>query len=504
MLETIREYATERLVENSEFNAAARRTHAAYFADFTKHQWERMISNEREAALRDLEAEIENVQIAWRYWVMQQNLEQLSKFVDGLWLLYDVQGWYHATVNLTNELLYVLSSTPSTPERAQQEILLQTSLAWALMATKGYTEEVEQAFARALQLCENVGEIPQLFPVLRGLAGFYILRTEYEKSRQLGERMLHLAEHLNDVHMRVEGHMILGYNLAFIEDPQRGMDHIEKAITLYDFEHTRVPRRGLGTNPGVISLTSSSLFLWMLGYPDRAQKRATDGILLAQKLEHAYSNAYAHFHHGLLNLWLRNFEVTRESARTVLELAEEHGFLIWSAVGTCLLGAALVGIGSQEKGLALIEQGIKAYQGLKSPPVFWPMLLHLSAGAYGLASRPKDGLRQINEAIEISSTASARTLASEFFILAGELLLAISKDNATEAESLYQQALKNAQGVHAPLLELRAAMRLSRLWQEQGKREQAKTVLREAYAKITEGFNTTDLKEASTLLENLS
>jgi predicted ATPase len=132
------------------------------------------------------------------------------------------------------------------------------------------------------------------------------------------------------------------------------------------------------------------------------------------------------------------------------------------------------------------------------------MLLHLSAGAYGLASRPKDGLRQINEAIEISSTASARTLASEFFILAGELLLAISKDNATEAESLYQQALKNAQGVHAPLLELRAAMRLSRLWQEQGKREQAKTVLREAYAKITEGFNTTDLKEASTLLENLS
>ena len=120
-----------------------------------------------------MESDIENLRIAWRYWVEKKDLEQLNKFVNSLWLLYDARGWYHATVGLTNDLLNVLAATPSTPERVEQEIMLQTSLARALMATKGYTEEAEQAYVRALELCESAGEIPQLFPVLRGLASFY-------------------------------------------------------------------------------------------------------------------------------------------------------------------------------------------------------------------------------------------------------------------------------------------------------------------------------------------
>ena len=98
--------------------------------------------------------------------------EQLGKFTDSLWLLYDAHGWYHATVQLTTDLLQVLALTESTPERAREEITLQTSLARALLATKGYSVEVEQAYARALALCERAGEIPQLFSVLRGLSSF--------------------------------------------------------------------------------------------------------------------------------------------------------------------------------------------------------------------------------------------------------------------------------------------------------------------------------------------
>src|SRR5262249_48965519 len=153
----------------------------------------------REAALREMESDIENLSIAWHYWVEKKDLEQLSKFVNSLWSLYDARGWYHSTVGLTNDLLNVLASTPSTPERLEQEIMLQTGLARALLATKGYTEEAEQAYARALALCESAREIPQLFPVLRALASFYILRTDHEKSMQMGERILHLAEHLKDM-----------------------------------------------------------------------------------------------------------------------------------------------------------------------------------------------------------------------------------------------------------------------------------------------------------------
>ncbi|HEX6269173.1 MAG TPA: adenylate/guanylate cyclase domain-containing protein [Anaerolineales bacterium] len=504
MLETIREYAAERLEEDPGFSAAARRAHATYFADFTQHQWERLTSGGREAALKEMRSEIANVQTAWRYWVAEEDLEQLQKITDCLWLLYDGRGWYHAMVDLTADLLKVLAFTPSTPERAQQEIMLQTSLARALLAIKGYTEEVEQAYARALALCENAGEVPQLFPVLRGLASFYILRTEYGKAMQMGERILSLAEHLDDADMKLEGNMVLSYNLAFVDHPQAGLDRIEDAMASYDPGRQRVRRLGFGTNPGVISLTVSSLILWMLGYPDRARKRAADALMLAQKIDHPYTKAYAQFHNGLLNVWLRNPEIVQERAQAVLKLAEEHGFQIWSAVGTCLHGAALVGMGSAEKGLALIEEGINIYRILKTPPVFWPLLLYLCAGAYGAASRPEQGLRLLKEAIEFETAGSARTFVSEFLMLQGELLLALSPANATEAESAYRQAVDNAREVHAPMLELRAAMRLSRLWHEQGKTEQARELLSEAYTKMSEGFTIPDLKEAEALLADLS
>ncbi|HSJ87491.1 MAG TPA: AAA family ATPase [Anaerolineales bacterium] len=504
MLETIREYAAERLEQSPEFSTVARRAHASYFATFMQNQWKQLTGEEREAALKEIEADLENVRTAWRYWVEEKDLEHLSKFVDSLWLLYDVRGWYHATVSLTNDLLDVLAVTPSTPELIEQEIILQTNLARALTATKGYTEEVEQAYARAVALCERAGDIPQLFPVLRGFAGFYILRMEFGKAQQLGERILKLAEHLNDDDMRVDAQTILGYNVAFQENPQMGIEYLEKAIALYDPGRPRVRRLGLGANPGVISLTVSALFLWMLGYPDQARTRAADSIKLAQKFNHPYSIAYALFHNGLLNLWLKNYETTEENGQKVLELAQEHGFHIWNAVGLSLHGAALVGLDSMEQGLAEIEQGMKSYRALKTPPVFWPLLLHLCADAYGTALKPAEGLSLLNAAIEAASQGAGNTMKSEFLSLRGELLLAISSQNAAEAEFLYQEAINNAQAVHAPWLELRAALKLSRLWQEQGKKEQAQKLLSDAYTKITEGFSTHDMLEASALLATLA
>jgi predicted ATPase len=320
----------------------------------------------------------------------------------------------------------------------------------------------------------------------------------------MAERILQLGERLDDVDMRIEGHMILGYNLAFVEDPQTGLEHLDQALALYDPERPRVRRLRFGSNPGVTALTVSSLLLWMIGYPERSEQRAAQAIRLAQKINHPYTRTYALFHNGLLNLWMRNPEIALERAQTVLHLAEEHGFQIWNAIGTCLRGAALVAMGSIEMGLVLIEQGVQEYRGLKTPPVFWPLLLHLCAGAYRAASRPSEGLMFMKEAIEFETKGSARGLVSEFLILQGELLLALSPENIAEAEFCYQQAIDNARAVRAPMLELRAAMRLSRLWQEQGKTEQARKVLSDAYAKMTEGFSTVDVQEAQALLAEMS
>ena len=167
-------------------------------------------------------------------------------------------------------------------------------------------------------------------------------------------------------------------------------------------------------------------------------------------------------------------------------------------------GAALVNIGRIDEGLALTEQGLRAYRGLKTPPVFWPLLLHLCAGGYGAASRPRDGLPLLDEAIAAEDASKGSGETPAFLILKGDLLLAVSPDNAVDAESIYQNAVDDAREVGAAMIELQAAMRLSRLWQNQGRKEEARELLSAAYSKITEGFNTADMKEAKALLAMLS
>ena len=194
MLETIREFAAERLDADPDLRDAALRAHAEYFADWTLDHCEKLVGAERHTVSARMAEDIDNLSAAWRYWVEQGDFEELGKLTDGLWLLYDSRGWSHEAAALITDLLEVLSSTPSSEERHLQQILLQTSLARVLMASEGYTPETERAYQRALQLCEEQGEFPQLLPVLRGLSTYFIYRSEFEKSMRIGEQLLGLAE----------------------------------------------------------------------------------------------------------------------------------------------------------------------------------------------------------------------------------------------------------------------------------------------------------------------
>jgi hypothetical protein len=211
MLETIREFAAARLDEDAALRTAVHRAHASYFAEFTKSEWKNLTGEGRDAAQHRLTVDLDNIKSAWRYWAAEGHLEQLGKLTDSLWFLYDARGWYHASIELITALLRILSTTVSTPDRGREEILLQTSLARVMQSTKGYTAEVEQAYRRALDLCDRAGEIPELFPVLRGLCSFYMLRTENHKAYELAKCIVRLAEDLDDADMMLEGQMILGY-----------------------------------------------------------------------------------------------------------------------------------------------------------------------------------------------------------------------------------------------------------------------------------------------------
>jgi predicted ATPase/class 3 adenylate cyclase len=501
MLETIREYAAERLDERPELGAAARRAHAAYFADFARRHWGDLTGDRRDVALAALGAELQNLRLAWSYWVDDGDLDQLNKLVDSLWLLHESRGSYHATVELTRELLSVLSSTPSTPERALQEVTLRTSLARALMAIHGYTQEVEEAYARALELFEGDRELPQLFPVLRGLASFYNYRAEFEKGARVGRDILRLADAQDDPSMRVDGHLVLGASLALRDDLRGGLEHLETAITLFESQRHPSRRFRLGNNPGVACFTTSALTLWMLGFPDRALERANRAVALATELDHPFTMAYALFHTGFLHLWRREAELMRDRGVGVLDVADEHDLEIWRALGTVLVGAAKTELGRPDEGHADIREGLGLYQGLTTPPVFWPLLLYMRAGACARTHQPAAGLGYIEEAIEIADQGSGLTLLPEFHVLKSDLLLLSGADGAAEAS--FQRAFDMARELEARMPQLRAAMGLCRSRAERGDAEHALRQLSAISETFTEGLATPDLIEARALLESL-
>lgn len=502
MLETIREYAMERLAEDSGFDGDAQRAHATCFAGFARLQWDQFGGDNLDATLSQLESEVENLHSAWRYWVAEQDFEQLGNFIDSLWLLYDARGWYRATIDLTTDLLEVLSSAPSTPERARQEIVLQTSLASALLTTKGYlSSEVEQAYARAFQLIEQLGGTPELFPVLRSLARYYIYRGEFEKAVWAGEQILSLAEKLDDPDMRVTGHLVLGTNFMFSRNLSEALSHLQMGMAHFDPDRHTSRRYRFGSEPGVACNVTSSIILWILGFPEKALRRANQTIALARRIKHPFSIAYAVFHTGLLYLWTRQAELAAEYAQLLRDTADEYDFEIWRAVASCLQGAALVGLGEVEQGLERIAWGMDAYQGLKTPPVFWSLLLFNQAEAYLQAGRPQEGLDLLDGAMESVDPRDEGALLAEFLRLRGDLLVAVSPENEPEAGRCFQEALDISTEQQANMLALRTANRLCRLWRKQGKLEEGRRVLGQVYRQLSEGFQLADLKEASILLE---
>lgn len=503
MLETIREYAAERLDENSGFAASAHQEHAIYYADFTQNLRKQLTGSARESTLMEIEYDIENMKIAWRYWVAERNLEQLHKLTDSLWLIYDAKGWYYATVDLTRDLLNVLATIPSTQELAKQEIMLQTSLARALMSIKGCTPEVEEAYSHALELCKKFGEIPQSFPILRALSGFYLYVGDFKRAAHFGKSILDLAEQVKDSHMRVEGEIVYGYCLVFSGDPIQGLEYLQKDVSNYD--HTFHGSHGFefGVNPGVSCRSATALCLWMLGFPDQALKLADDAISLANKLNHPYSMAYALFHTGLFHLWRGEMDIVGERARATQEIAEKHEFPIWSAVSICLRGAALAGKGETENGLEKFKKGITMYNELSTPPVFWPLLLLVQSGILIQSGQPKESIILIDEALKVLGEDRENPLLAEVYRLKGDVLLLISSDNHTTAESLFIKALDIARKQQTLMFELKASISLTRLWQQQGKTE-GQQILKDTYNKFTEGFTTVDLIEAQKLLSNVS
>jgi predicted ATPase/class 3 adenylate cyclase len=497
MLETIREYAAEQLATRPEFDAAARAHHALYFVGFAGAAIEAAGDAASAAATDRVAIESDNLRIAWRYWVTRGDLDRLTDLKTILWPLYDRRGWYHATVEVIRDMLAVLTALPHRADHWQEELNLRTSLARALTLLRGYTGEVEDAYAESLVLLQDHPDVPLLFPVLRSLASFHGFRGEVDRSIDYGHQILQLAEAEDDPSMRVDGHAVLGSNIGFSGHLVDGLAHLDDAIRAFEADGYRPRRFRFGLDVRVSSLTTSGFFLWLLGRTDQAVARADAAIALATALDHPYSLAYALFHAGFLHHWRREPDLVAARATAALRIAEASDLPIWRALATCLLGASTSTLGRPAEGLRQIADGIDQYQDLRTPPVFWPFIRFIQAGSYVEAAMPEPALRLIDEAIEMGGPTNP--IAPLFHIVRGDLWLAGPRGDPAAAVASYEHAAAMAERLAARTPQLRAAARLCRVATAE-ERPRRIAALRAVRSTFTEGDGTADLREANELL----
>jgi predicted ATPase/class 3 adenylate cyclase len=489
MLETIREFALARLHSDADEFASVRRAHATYYADLSNDLRVRLQGPDRNRALALASAGLGNLRAAWVFWVEQRDAVRLEELLETLWVLHDAEGQYHGAIELANDMLDVLGVSTDAADQARAAAL-QMSIARAIMAIKGYTAEVEEAFTRAIAAQDSSSESSQ-FPVLRSLASLYVLRAEMGKAFETGGVLLSMAEADHIPAHLVDAHLVLGSTLGFV-DAIGGLAHLDAAIEAFDPDD--VPEGGLrlGPHPGVISFCASAFFLWFLGHMDRADIRAARGVEVARHLDHPYSIAFALFHAALFDLWSGRVEPVKVRADELVVLAREHRWAIWEALAIVLHGFVDVASGRHEEGLATMERGIGLYESASAPPVFWPLLLNIRAKAFLIAGRPADSERMADGALAVLSDDNAMYIGSA--VAKGSALAALGRTD--EAVEWFETALALGRSLDLPTPTVMALMHVVEVRPSDELRNELEALL----GRFTEGSDSPLLAQAAQVL----
>jgi predicted ATPase len=310
-----------------------------------------------------------------------------------------------------------------------------------------------------------------------------------------------LASNLQVPSLTLMAHHAMGWDLLCSGRFASAREHLEQGIALYNPQQDNPHISGVSQDPGVCFLVRTAWTLWSLGYPDQALARSREGLALAQELSHPFSLTFALSNVTVHHQLRREAWITHERAAALIALCREHGFSYNLEWGMVLQGWALAQQGEEEKGIAQLCQSFEAFR---------------ATGAYATGGQVAEGLRTLTEALDAVHTTGERYYESELYRLRGELLLnderrmmnderrtlkANPAQYTAEGEACFHNALKVARQQEAKSWELRAATSLARLWQQQGKRVEARDLLAPVYDWFGEGFDTQDLKDAKTLLD---
>jgi class 3 adenylate cyclase/predicted ATPase len=400
-----------------------------------------------------------------------------------------------------------IAALPATPALRREEINLQVALITALGHSRGFAApQTKTAMEKARQLIEQaeaLGEPPlRLFSVLFGFWVANLVAFNGDAVRELAAQFLALAEKQNPALPLMIGHRLMGTSLLCTGDIAKGRTHLDRAFALYDPAEHRPLAARFGQDAGVTILSYRSWALWLLGRPEAALADADHALKDAREIGHAASLMQALHVAPVTQIYCGNYAAGNAHSGELVALAEKKGALFWKAYGMMNQGCVLALTGRASDAVEMLDRAIVALRSTGSTVVL-PTYLSYLASAHAELGQFNEAWRRIGEALVLAETTKESWCEAELHRTAGEIALLSPQRDAAKAEAYFERALAVARRRQAKAWELRAAMSMARLKRDQGKRDKARELLAPVYDWFTEGFDTPDLQQAKSLLDEL-
>jgi len=409
-----------------------------------------------------------------------------------------------------NQAIAQIATLPSTPDLRREQIILQVALLNTLMHVKGYgAPETKAAVARVrtlIEQAEQLGESPDdpslLLSALFGQWIVNFISFDGDVVRELAARFLALGEKERTAVPLIVGHRTMGSALALMGDLVQARAHYDEALALYrPAEHRRLMTR-FGQDLRVTCLGFRSMALWLLGYPRTALKDADDALKEARQIEHAATLMFTLNFPILVNTYCGNYEAADELLKELAALAEEKGAPFRKAEGVLRRGYVLTLTGHAAKAVEMVSDGIALWRSAGST-IFTPEHEFMLAIAHADSGQFDDARHCISKAMTAMQATKERWCEAEVHRVAGEIALKSPERDVPKARAYFEHSLTVAQAQQAKSWELRTAMSMARLLRDQRKVQAARDLLAPIYDWFTEGFDTSDLRQAKALLGEL-
>src|SRR5271166_6349752 len=415
-----------------------------------------------------------------------------------------------AAAQLTRALDQI-ATLPGTAALRREQIQLQVALINPLMHVKGGAAAGTRASIERARLlieqAEALGEPSEdpllLFSVLFAFYNANQVASNRDVCRDLAAQFLALAEKQRATVPLMVGHRLMGVSLLFTGDIAEGRGHLDQALALYDPAEHRPLATRFNTDTAVLVLGWRSWALWLLGYPETALRDADDALRNAREMGQAAALMFALARAAVPYNLCGNCAAAAALAQELVALAEEKGSLFWKPYGMASQGCVLALTGRASDAIEMLISGIAAHRATETRQNVPFYLSHL-ARAHAELGQFEAAWRCLGEAMTTAETTKEKWGEAEIHRTAGEIALLSPEPDAAQAQAHFERAIAIARAQKAKSWELRAATSLARLWRDQGKRQQARDLLAPVYGWFTEGFDTADLKEAKTLLDELT